>query len=111
MGLQTGVVTDNIRDDAKGYHSLAQQKLKAEEGFCADGSRSEALIRDHDALTNPYIGQSGRELYFGLDDLGDPQTVVAVHNYYFASGHHTVSELQFGGVLNVLVQLDHRSGP
>jgi hypothetical protein len=67
VGLQTGILTDDVRDYIEGYHALAQQKLQAKQGFCADGGRFEDLNRNHDALTNPYIGQSERELYFGLE--------------------------------------------
>jgi hypothetical protein len=40
---------------------------------------------------------------FRLDNLGDPHTIVTVHDYYFPPRHHAVAQQKLGGVLKRLV--------
>jgi hypothetical protein len=47
VGFQTDILRDNVGDGAEVYHSLAQQELQPEEGFRANDSRSDDLIREH----------------------------------------------------------------
>jgi hypothetical protein len=47
VGFQTVILRDNVGDGAEVYHSLAQQELQPEEGFRANDSRSDDLIREH----------------------------------------------------------------
>jgi hypothetical protein len=54
-------------------------------------------------MTNPYIGQSGCELYSVLDYFGDSQSVVAVYDDHFSPGYDPVSQEKLGWILNVFV--------
>ena len=55
------------------------------------------------ALTNPYIGQSGCELYSVLDYFGDSQSVVTIYDDHFSPSYDPVPQEKLGWVLNVFV--------
>ncbi len=113
VSLQAAVVGDNVGHGAEAYHSFAEQQFQAEQGLRTDRGESDDWNWIALLWSQPYIGQSASELYFGfrLKHFGDSQPVIPIHHDHFSPGDDPVPQQEFGWVLNVFVQLDYRSGP
>lgn len=110
MGFQAAVLGDNIRDGAEIDHSLAQQEFQAKQRFRADNGRSDILIGVHCFGHTIHRPKRLRTL-LRVDHFSDSQPVVTIHHHHFSPGDDPVSQQEFGWVLHVFVQFDHRSRP
>jgi len=106
--FQASVLGDNVRHGAEAYHSLPEQQFQAKQGLRIYRGESGDWNWMHCFGHNHYIGQSARELYFGifsfrLKHFGDPQPVVPIHDYHFSAGDHPVLQQEFRRILNIFI--------